>query len=97
MATSGKKSFLKIGDATKMSLADARDRAREADRRRGRGTDPGEPRRLELVNGFLIDGPAYPERREARFLALLKNIGLARALEWVGRERWEEALRRVAP
>jgi hypothetical protein len=52
--------------------------------------------KLELVSGFLINGPDHPERRESLFLALLKNIGLSRAVELVGRERWEEALR-LAP
>ena len=37
---SEKKSFLWVGDATRMSLADARDRARDADRLRGQGSDP---------------------------------------------------------
>jgi len=53
--------------------------------------------KLELVGGFLVDGRDYPERRETLFLALLKNIGLVRAVELVGRGRWEEALRSIAP
>ncbi len=48
--------------------------------------------KLELVEGFLVNGPAHPERRETLFLALLRNIGLLRAVELVGRERWEQAL-----
>jgi hypothetical protein len=44
---SEKKSFLWVGDATAMSLADARDRAREADRLRGQGSDPVEERKRE--------------------------------------------------
>jgi len=42
---SEKKSFLWVGDATRMSLADARDRAREADRLRGQGSDPVQERK----------------------------------------------------
>src|SRR6266545_6908318 len=44
---SEKKSFLWVGDATRMSLADARDRAREADRLRGQGSDPVQERKRE--------------------------------------------------
>jgi hypothetical protein len=44
---SEKKSFLWIGDATRMSLADARHRAREADRLRGQGSDPVQERKRE--------------------------------------------------
>lgn len=42
---SRKKQFLWIGDATRMTLADARDKAREADKLRGQGADPLEERR----------------------------------------------------
>ena len=42
---SEKKQFLWIGDATRMSLADARDKARDADKLRGQGADPLEERR----------------------------------------------------
>jgi hypothetical protein len=46
-AGSEKKSFLWIGDAGRMSLTDARDRAREADRLCGQGSDPVEERKRE--------------------------------------------------
>src|SRR5438128_929602 len=46
-AGSEKKSFLWIGDAERMSLADARARAREADRLRGQGSDPVAERKRE--------------------------------------------------
>ena len=46
-AGSEKKSFLWIGDAGRMSLAEARDRAREADRLRGQGSDPVAERKRE--------------------------------------------------
>src|SRR2546428_88659 len=44
---SEKKSFLWVGDAVRMSLAEARDRAREADRLRGQGSDPVAERKRE--------------------------------------------------
>jgi integrase len=44
-AGSDRKQFLRLGDASRMSLADARERAREADRLRGHGADPIEERK----------------------------------------------------
>jgi hypothetical protein len=52
--------------------------------------------KLELVGGFLIDGVDDPERRERLFLTLLKNLGLRRAIELVGHDRWKEALGTVS-
>lgn len=46
-AGSQKKSFLWIGDPGRMSLAEARDRAREADRLGGHGSDPVAERKRE--------------------------------------------------
>jgi integrase len=82
---SDKKQFLHIGDATRMSLADARERAREADRLRGHGADPLEERKRAarakhqrptvstLISDFIEAGEsrksAKTQREYARILA----------------------------
>src|SRR5262249_47652575 len=79
------KQFLWIGDAMRMSLAEARERARDADRLRGHGSDPLEQRKeaarakrqrpsvSALVSGFIEAGEsrksAKTQREYARILA----------------------------
>lgn len=65
---SDRKQFLWIGDATRMTLADAREKARDADKLRSQGVDPLEERKKEhrakhqrptvtaLVSGFIEAG-----------------------------------------
>lgn len=51
------------------------------------------PEKLELIGGFLISGPEYPDPREKLLRALLINVGLERAVKLVPKEKWEAALR----
>jgi integrase len=82
---SEQKQFLWIGDAARMSLAEARERAREADKLRAQGADPLEERKREqrakqqrptvaaLISGFTEAGEsrksAKTQREYARILA----------------------------
>jgi len=40
------------------------------------------PEKLELIEGFLIDGPKYNEERRALLRLLLVNEGLDAAVAW---------------
>ena len=53
------------------------------------------PEKLELVEGYLIDGPDYHEERRDLLLLLLTNEGLLQAVRLAPAERWREALRRI--
>ena len=53
------------------------------------------PEKLELVEGYLIDGPDYGERRRNLLLLLLVNEGLLQAVRLAPPERWRAALREV--
>lgn len=53
------------------------------------------PEKLELIEGFLISGPQYPEPRRDLLQLLLTNEGLEQAVRLAPAERWREALRRV--
>jgi hypothetical protein len=53
------------------------------------------PEKLELIEGYLIDGPQYPEQRRDLLQLLLTNEGLVEAVRLAPEERWREALRRV--
>lgn len=53
------------------------------------------PRRLELVKGYLIDGPDRPQARLGLLALLLRNVGLKAALVLAPREMWEQAMREV--
>lgn len=51
------------------------------------------PQKLELVRGYLIDGPTHPEARMKLLALLLRNVGLKAALRLAPREAWEQAMR----
>ena len=53
------------------------------------------PEKLELIGGYLIDGPDYPEQRRDLLALLLTNEGLIEAVSLVPAERWREAIARV--
>jgi len=55
------------------------------------------PEKIELIEGFLIDGPDEHTTREKLFLALLINLGLERAVRFAPREQWEKALQKIYP
>jgi hypothetical protein len=50
---------------------------------------------LDLIEGYLIGGPDYPEERRDLMLLLLTNEGLEEAVKLAPADRWREALRRV--
>jgi hypothetical protein len=53
------------------------------------------PEKLELWEGYLIDGPDYPEQRRNLLALLLLNEGLLQAVRLAPPERWRAALRQV--
>jgi hypothetical protein len=53
------------------------------------------PEKLELWEGYLIDGPDYPEQRRDLLLLLLVNEGLLEAVRLAPADRWRAALRQV--
>lgn len=53
------------------------------------------PEKLELWQGYLIDGPDYPEQRRNLLALLLLNEGLLQAVRLAPPERWRAALRQV--
>ncbi|BCV22847.1 hypothetical protein hamaS1_29160 [Moorella sp. Hama-1] len=53
------------------------------------------PEKMELIEGFLISGPEYPDSREKLLWALLINVGLERAVKLAPKEKWEAALREM--
>ena len=53
------------------------------------------PEKLELIEGFLISGPQYPEERRDLLQLLLTNEGLEEAVKLAPADRWREALLRV--
>ncbi len=53
------------------------------------------PEKLELVSGFLIDGPEWPEPRDQLLALLLVNCGLVEVVKRAPRARWLEALDRA--
>ncbi len=53
------------------------------------------PEKLELIEGYLISGPQYPEERRDLLLLLLVNEGLEEAVRLAPPDAWREALRRV--
>lgn len=50
---------------------------------------------LELLDGYLCDGPPPSQRRRELLQLLLVNVGLLEAVRLAPEERWREALRRV--
>ena len=50
------------------------------------------PEKLELVSGYLIDGPEASNAREELLALLLANVGLVTAVTLAAREEWIEAL-----
>jgi len=88
---SQKKQFLWIGDATRMSLAEARERARDADRLRGQGSDPLEERRRaarlkhqrptvgSLVSAFIEAGEGRKSEKTQREYARILASEIQRA------------------
>jgi len=53
------------------------------------------PEKLELIEGYLIDGPDYHEERLDLLMLLLVNEGLAEAVRLAPEANWREAIRRV--
>lgn len=53
------------------------------------------PRKLELVEGYLIDGPDRPKARLGLLALLLRNVGLKETLALAPRGVWEQAMRDV--
>jgi hypothetical protein len=53
------------------------------------------PEKLELLGGYLIGGPDWPEERRNLLLLLLVNEGLLEAVRLAPPERWYAALRQV--
>lgn len=53
------------------------------------------PYKLELVAGYLIDGPDSPEGRLDLLAALLKNCGLEAAAALGSKDVWREAMDHV--
>src|ERR1041384_2369667 len=53
------------------------------------------PPKLELVDGYLIDGPGDSEARQKLLAALLRNCGLDQAVGLVDPFFWYDALDRV--
>ena len=51
------------------------------------------PSKLELVEGYLIDGPDHPEARLKLLALLLRNVGLRATLRLAPREVWQQAMR----
>ena len=51
------------------------------------------PEKLELIEGYLIDGPRYADER--RNLLLLVNEGLLQAVRLASPDKWRAALKQV--
>jgi hypothetical protein len=54
------------------------------------------PEKLELVEGFLIDGAQYPEARRRLLGLLLVNVGLLETIRLAPAERWRDALQHLS-
>ena len=52
------------------------------------------PEKLELVDGYLIDGPDSTEARDKLLALLLTNVGLEAAVMLADKEDWREAIER---
>lgn len=52
------------------------------------------PPKLELVAGYLIDGPDRDEARRNLLALLLRNCGLETAVQLAHADHWREALER---
>ena len=50
---------------------------------------------LELLDGYLCDGPPPSQRRRELLQLLLANAGLLEAVRLAPQELWRDALRRV--
>ena len=53
------------------------------------------PERLELIEGYLIDGRDYHQERLDLLMLLLVNEGLQEAVRLAPADRWQEAIRLV--
>jgi hypothetical protein len=53
------------------------------------------PEKLELLEGYLIGPPDYPEERRSLLLLLLVNEGLLQAVRLAPPDQWRAALREV--
>jgi hypothetical protein len=53
------------------------------------------PEKMELLEGYLFDGPDYPEQRRNLLTLLLVNEGLIEAVRLAPAEQWRVALRQV--
>ncbi len=52
------------------------------------------PGKLELVQGYLLDGPDTPQARLDLLALLLANCGLEQAVQLASPEDWRDALER---
>lgn len=50
---------------------------------------------LELLDGYLCDGPPPSRRRRELLQLMLANVGLLEAVRLAPEQRWREALNRV--
>ncbi len=50
------------------------------------------PEKLELVQGYLLDGPETPEARLDLLALLLTNCGLEAAVQLASKDDWREAI-----
>lgn len=50
---------------------------------------------LELLDGYLCDGPPPSERRRELLHLLLLNVGLLEVVRLAPEERWREAMRQI--
>ena len=53
------------------------------------------PEKLELLSGYLIAPPNWPEERRRLLALLLTNMGLVEAVKLAPEARWRQALERA--
>ena len=53
------------------------------------------PEKLELVSGYLIDGPVNHQERINLLALLMTNEGLARVLLLAPEDKWRKALQQI--
>lgn len=53
------------------------------------------PEKLELLSGYLIAPPDWPEERRRLLALLLANMGLVEAVKLAPEARWRQALERA--
>ncbi len=53
------------------------------------------PEKFEVWEGYLFEGPEYPEMRRRLLALLLANVGLLEAVTLAPEAKWREALQRA--